>query len=196
MPRVKPDTRRGSRPEPRERLREFLAQHRNPERAFSLSDIAREIGCSRQTVAFALPGYHEARKRFLRDEQVRLAARLARFAATHPDAVSNNRALGWSFARIGEHVGIPESALAALWRELHLPIRYGPHATPEEKAQRKSARQRSRLSKVLRTETCVACGKRFPWTVGCERDWRVRGRRVVCSRLCGRNAARSAREGL
>src|SRR5262245_47629189 len=74
-------------------------------------------------------------------------------------------------------------ALILAWRERN----------PERAKEINLAADRRYKAKVLRQERCITCGTRFPWTQDRENTRRHRGRRVVCSRQCGKVAAQRER---
>jgi hypothetical protein len=202
----------------RDRLASFLRRHPDAWQTHSLSDIARAIGVSREWVRVQLPGY--AKGRTLRVAQFRLRS----FLKEHRrEAIAAGKRL-MTFEALAETTGLGPATVATAWRSLGLPEER-PRKSRREKnrdtyqrhkakhyaaSQSWKARHKERAkelqanadrrykAKVLRTETCVACRKRFPWTVSREQRRRTRGTRIVCSTKCGIAAAmkeRRAKEG-
>jgi hypothetical protein len=194
----------------RERLVEFLAAHPNAEGHLYLSDIARELGVSRERVRQLLPGWQGPPSP---------ARALELYLAAHPEAMMSAARGGMTMKAIALAIGREASAVRRAWLQLGLPDRRSMALSPREKSRRQynrnpakhrahvqnwslahpeqvreiaRAARRRWLAKVIGEEVCVICGVSFPWTNMREKRRRRRGGRVVCSQLCGARARAQA----
>lgn len=174
----------GSRPVG-DRLQAFLDRRPDAIRRFTLSDLAREIGVSRQTTWKLLPSWAEDRQRLD-------TAKVRAFARKHPGARLSdlNHRLTWR--RMAAETALPLPTVQRIWASLRLPAEDVDRAVFIRK---RADRQRRRLATVLRTETCELCGVTFPWTMHHERARKYVGRWLTCSRSCAQRLrhARAAR---
>jgi hypothetical protein len=156
-------------------LNQILAQHRSDRYETSLADIARELGVSRQAVWLLLPRWHQARVR-AHTERVR------RFAQRHPNARRRGDSSFMTWREIGGELALSAHLVSKLWLELGFPNIW--RSPAQEVKARRALKQREHLSRVLETKTCLVCARQFPWTFLRERDRRLVGKHVVCSRSC------------
>ncbi len=158
------------------RLQSFLATHPKPHAHYTLADIARAIGVTRQMAFTLLPGYTAKRQRVF-------ATRVRRYLRAHPEALRNRYgASGTSWDEIARDADVPKAVLVRLCRDLGLPTHRA--SSPDELRERRAERQRRHHARVLGEATCIICKEHFPWTVQRERRRRYQAAPVVCSRTC------------
>ncbi len=159
------------------RLREFVDRHPDARSRYSLSEIAGEVGISRQHAFQLLPRWTAERQR-LQADQVRA------FAQAHPKARLSNPSNRLDWRQIAEEIGLPVTTVRRIWRALRLPNENEDRRDPEAIKRRRADSQRRRHAEVLRLETCVMCSVRFPWTTQHELTRKYHGRSVTCSQSC------------
>lgn len=157
------------------RLRSFLDRHPDALSRLTLSDVAREIGVSRQTTHKLLPRWTK-RREALQRTQVRS------FARRHPAARLSDPTRRISWSTIAAETALPVPTVQRIWISSGLP--FEDRLDPAVFKLRRAERQRRRLATVLRQETCEVCGARFPWTIHHERARKYVGRWTTCSRSC------------
>ena len=166
----------------REKLDAFLAKHPDPYEQYSISDIAREIAATRQWVHILLPGYSAERRRRLFASRDKI---LMKFLRGHPGALSISGSPGYvSILDMMAAMDLLPGQLRALLEKRGL------RRATRTSAQRRrviSDRQRSNEARILRTERCVLCGRKFAWTGGMEKRFVLGGRTKTCSRACARS---------
>jgi hypothetical protein len=177
-PRKKP---RPAAPRPnalRARLRAFEAEEPGFRDRYTLPELAQKFGVSHQHISKTLGPLGRTPGTVKR---ARARERLRAFAQQHPQAVRPPHEGGMPMAEMAKTTGVSVRMAAELWRELQLPSR---------------ARPSRPRGQVLRRETCLECGRSFPWTVQQEYNF-VRGakRFVVCGVRCGQRQGLKRRLG-
>lgn len=157
------------------RLRDFLDVHADARWRYGLTEIAREIGVSRQMVFVMLPGWTEERQRLA-------AKRVRAYARRHRTVRGADPGERRSWASIAAEIGLPVSMVKTIWRTLGLSN--SERLDPDCLKRRRGKWQVRHLAEVLRTETCVICGADFAWTRGLEYRRKYDRRSFTCSRSC------------
>ena len=196
-----------------DRLKAFLEAHPAASAEYSLTDIGRELGVSRERIRQLLPDYVKTRPTRVSS----VGSQLRQFVARTPAALLPTNRGGLSFANIAGALGCSISTLRQAWRELRLPARPRAKLTRAERVERERAwrvrasarwraehRERAReirraadfrwAHKVVDHETCVWCGRRYPVTNKKLSAGRHRRQRKVCGTACGRRAAAAERQ--
>lgn len=172
----------------RKRLEAFLAKHPDPYERYSLADIARAIGATRQFVHLHLPAYAAERERRARSARDRA---LSAFLRDHPGLLSPRWASDFvSIDEAAAATGYFRSAVRTFLNERGYTRR---RRSPSELRQHKAEWQREREKKVLRMARCVVCKTRFAWTGGMEKRFRLGVRTMTCRRGCANIEAAWAR---
>lgn len=173
-----------------ERLRAWLATHPNPCGDYNVSQIAIEIGTSRERVRQLMPEYtRRARQQF--------DARVARFVEEHPEAMLRRSDGGLGFTGIAEAMGVSPVTIRNAFRRLGLPTvqyRIGkyaqavpPNATTRERLNTYHA---YRGREIVGEVTCIECGAVFALTRYTQRNIQQGLMRQVCGIRCGIAASR------
>ena len=196
-----------------DRLKAFLEAHPKASAEYSLTDIGRELGVSRERIRQLLPDYVKTRPRRMSN----VGRELREFVAMTPAALLPTNRGGLSFANIAGALGCSISTLRQAWRELRLPERPRAKLTRAERVERERpwrARAKTRwraehkerareiqraaslrwAQKVVGDEICVWCGCRYLVTNRKRHDEHRRGQRKVCGTACGRRAGAAARQ--
>ncbi|MDP9237594.1 MAG: hypothetical protein M3P30_09410, partial [Chloroflexota bacterium] len=161
----------------RSRLREFLDGHPDVQSRYTLTEVGREIGVSRQLAFALLPRWTQERQRLQ-------AARVRAFARKHPKARSSKPSKRIAWPQIAAETGLPVTTVRRIWGEMGLRNEDVERIDVETIKRKRAERQRRRLATVLNVETCVVCGERFNWTTEHERALKYFGRSITCSRPC------------
>lgn len=168
-----------------ERLTAFLVAHPQALQTLTLTELAREVGATRQFVHMHLPDLTAEQRRRTRDEEHR---RIAAFLKRNPRALEPVHFGGVALSKIADAARIPRSHVRAVLREMKLqrrsPTKRERRQAAQQLLERRAEEQRARLSRVLRIESCEICGTAFPWTGQQERSRRHHGAPVSCSRKC------------
>jgi hypothetical protein len=162
----------------RERLRELAATEPDFRDRYTAPELAARFGVTPQRMQQIIGPLKRDGRAVAR---ARAEHALRELIRTQPAATLPLQAGGMTMAAIRDATGISEAILRELWIQLKLPSR-----TADPMGDRR----------VLRTETCVECGRSFDWTAGQEQNYRHGQKRAVtCGIRCGtRYAHRRKRE--
>ena len=168
-----------------DRLRAWIHDHPNPCLTYTLQEIGDQLGVSRERVRQLVPKVtgQKWQKRWPNKANLILAA----FLEEHPEGMLTKARGGLLLKEIAAALDLAPSTVGKVWRRLGLPPRSLQAISDAEAHER-------HYHRVLRTETCISCGIEFPWTGLKEQQHKHYGCRIVCSRLCGRRAAKRERE--